>query len=359
MNSIIETFAKRLKQARKRAKLSMDDLCSILEPKVSKQTISKYEAGKSMPNGIIMFALAKALGVDIDYFARPFDFHIEELEISFRKKASMSAKEVEALKVNVQDAIERYLEVEALLGIKPQKQDPVTTSTLSTSDDVRIVAQRLRERWGLGDHPILNVQELLESIGVKVLLTNGPEEFDGVSGIINKNDTAYSVIVINPQKMCERRRLTTMHELGHILLNDLFDEHLSGREIEKCCNSFASEMLFPESVAKYWFDGNRQISLPELKHCQQVYGVSIEAIVYKLHELGIINDSRYKSFMFLKNTKPFMKQAVRTSLFSEANSKRFEAMVYKAMAEGLVTRERAAVLLNQPISEVEFNMDAI
>lgn len=359
MLTIIETFARRLKLARKRAKLSMDDLSRIIEPKVSKQTISKYEAGKCMPNGVVMIALAKALDVDIDYFARPFDFHIEELEISFRKKASMPAKEVEALKVNVQDAIERYLEIETLLGIMPTKQEPITTSTLLTGEDMRRVAQQLREKWRLGDNPIMNVQELLESKGVKIVHTNGPDGFDGVSGIINKNGATYSVIVVNPQKICERRRLTTMHELGHILFNNLFDKRLSDRDIERLCNVFANEMLFPESVARYWFDGKRQIRLPELRNCQQIYGISIEAIAYKLHELNVLNDSRYKSFMFLKNTKPYMKQAVQTSLFNEADSRRFEAMVYKAMAEGLVTRERAAIILKQPISDIEINMDAI
>ena len=77
MESVIEIFAKRLRQARKRAKLSMDELCDIMSPSVSKQTISKYEAGKCMPNGLLMIALAKALKVDIEYFARPFDFDID------------------------------------------------------------------------------------------------------------------------------------------------------------------------------------------------------------------------------------------------------------------------------------------
>lgn len=54
-----------------------------------------------------------------------------------------------------------------------------------------------------------------------------------------------------------------------------------------------------------------------------------------------------------------MKQAVFTSLFKEADTMRFEAMVYNAIAEGLVTKERAAVLLKQPISDVEYNMETI
>lgn len=360
MDSVIEIFAKRLKLARKRAKLSMDELCRRMEPTVSKQTVSKYEAGKCMPNGRIMIALARVLNVDIEYFTRPFDFDVEDICISFRKKSSIGAKELDALKVDVQDDIERYLEVESLLGIKSGTPQTLTTSNISTDDDMRRMAQLLRDKWGLGNNPILNVQELLESKGIKVILTKGPEGFDGVSGTIDSGSTRCAVIVINPLvTSCERKRLTALHELAHLLFNESFDNSLTEKRVEKLCNTFANEMLFPEDIAKSLFRGDRMIHLPELTHCQQSYGISIEAIVYKLHELNIINDARYKTFLIMKNKQPFMKQAVKASLFKEADSTRLEAMVYKAIAEGLVTKERAAVLLKQPLTDVEYKMESV
>ena len=99
--------------------------------------------------------------------------------------------------------------------------------------------------------------------------------------------------------------------------------------------------------------------MPELIYFQQSYGISLEAIVYKLHELGLINDVRFRTFQFLKNTKPFMKKAVSTSMFNESDTMRFEAMVYKAIAEGLISQERAAVLLKQPLTDVQYNMETI
>ncbi len=360
MGNALEIFAKRLRQARKRAKLSMDDLCEIMSPTVSKQTISKYEAGKCMPNGLLMIALARALKVDIEYFARPFDFDIDELNISFRKKASVSIKDLDALKVDVQDDIERYLEVETLLGGKVVALEPLTTSAITSDIDMRRMAKLLRSKWELGNNPILNVKELLENKGVVFIYTKGPEGFDGVSGMVTKGNNLYPVVVINPMvEMCERRRLTALHELGHLLFNNLFGDEITPKEKEKLCNAFANEMLFPEEVARYWFEGKRQIHLPELVHCQKAYGISIDAIVYKLHELGIMNDARFKSFQFLKNTKPYIRQAVFSSLFKEADTMRFEAMVYNAIAEGLVTKDRAAVLLKQPITDVEYNMETI
>lgn len=343
-----------------RAKLSMEQLSGIMNPSVSKQTISKYEAGKCMPNGLLLLSLAKALNVDIEYFARPFDFNIDDLNVSFRKKASVGAKELEALKVSVQDDVERYLEVEALLGLKPVRLERLTASLVSNADDVRRLARLLRDKWGLGCNPILNVQELLETKGIKVVYTKGPDGFDGVSGVIKKGDCSFFVVALNPLvDMCERRRLTALHELGHLLLNDSFAPDLTPKDVEKLCNSFANEMLFPEEVARSWFDAKRQIQLPELKYCQQTFGISIEAIVYKLHELGIMNDARFRTFSVLKNTRLHLKHAVSASLFPEAASMRLEAMVYKAMSEGLVSKERAAVLLNQQVTDVEFNIESV
>ena len=360
MDIIIETFSKRLRQARKRAKLSMNQLSDMMSPTVSKQTISKYEAGKCMPNGILLMALAKALSVDIEYFARPFDFNIEDLNVSFRKKSSVGVKDLEALKVCIQDDVERHLEVEALLGLEPVRLESLTSSAVATADDVRRLARSLRDKWGLGCNPILNVQELLEGKGVKVIYTKGPEGFDGVSGVIEKGDCRFSVVVLNPLvEMCERRRLTALHELGHLLLNDSFAADLTPKAVEKLCNTFASEMLFPEEVARVWFDGKRLIHLPELRYCQQTFGISIEAIVYKLHELGIMNDARFKTFSVLKNTKQFLKSAVETSLFREAASMRLEAMVYKALSEGLVSKERAAALLSQQVTDIESNIESV
>ena len=112
----METFAKRLRQARVKEKISMEALSRLLNGLVSKQAISKYEAAKMMPSSTILIALADALRVDLDYFFRSFAFDVQEMKVSFRKKASVGRKDIEALKVNIQDEIERYLEIEEILG---------------------------------------------------------------------------------------------------------------------------------------------------------------------------------------------------------------------------------------------------
>lgn len=71
------------------------------------------------------------------------------------------------------------------------------------------------------------------------------------------------------------------------------------------------------------------------------------------------NDARFKTFSVLKNKSPLLKRAVSASLFREEASMRLEALVYKALSEGLVSKERAAVLLNQQVADVEFNTESV
>ena len=102
-------FSTRLKQARILNKLSMDALSAKMNGLISKQAISKYESGKMKPNSSVLIALCEALKIDIDYLYRPFSLSPESLNVSFRKKSDTNEKDINALKVQIQDQIERYI----------------------------------------------------------------------------------------------------------------------------------------------------------------------------------------------------------------------------------------------------------
>lgn len=83
-------FGRRLKSAREMKGLSMAELVEKVADIVSKQAISKYEAGKMLPNSTVLIKLAEVLGVKVDYFFRPFKVSLSGIE--FRKKAKMTEK---------------------------------------------------------------------------------------------------------------------------------------------------------------------------------------------------------------------------------------------------------------------------
>lgn len=353
----LQIFAARLKQARILKKLSMDKLAEAMAGVVTKQAISKYESAKMMPNSTVLIALATALGVDIDYFFRPFSFDVNTFQVSFRKKSDTSAKDVNALKVQIQDQIERYLEVEEILGKVSDIAIPSDNDVLSTPSQMCEKARKVREEWNLGSDAIANVQDVLEARGIKVITTDAPEGFDGVSGIVNNKDM---VIVLNGnRKHVERRRFTAMHELGHLLYDRLFASNLTQREKERLCDAFASEMLLPTSVIAQNFQPDDKISTSELKKLQMEYGISADAIMHKLKELEYISESRYKLFCIRKGQNESLKKFIEDSCFTENLSNRFETMVYSAAAKDLISTSKAAAMLNTSITTVRKHLNVI
>lgn len=357
MLSDLETFAKRLRQARIKAKLSMDALCKNIGGVVTKQAISKYEAAMMMPSSTILIALADALAVDLDYFFRPFSFALDNFEVSFRKKSSVGSKDVSALKVQIQDDIERYLEVEEILGIAPTTVCNINVDNIKTPEDMEQCGQQVRRIWGLGDDCIANVPDMLEANGIKVIYTAAPDGFDGVSGIVN--GIHYVIVLNQDREHIERRRLTSLHELGHLLFNNKFSDGLTQHEKEKLCNAFANEMLLPSKKLKLFFGGKDRIAFEELFAVGEAYGISADAIVHKLHEMGIVSDKRYKSFFIRKNQNPALKVKVEESRYKENSSRRFETMVYSALAQKLITASKAASLLNCSLNEVRQKLNTI
>lgn len=353
----IEIFAQRLKQARILKKLSMDKLVELIGGLVTKQAISKYESAKMKPTSTIMIALATALDVDVEYFLRPFAFDANQFQVSFRKKSNTSAKDVNALKVQIQDQIERYLEVEEILGKEADSIRRNKGASLSTPEQMRQLALEVRRDWKLGEDAIGNVQDVLESKGIKVIATEAPEGFDGVSGIVGGKD--YIVVLNSKQDHVERRRFTSMHELAHLLYNDRFSAELTPHQQEKLCNAFASEMLLPSATLRSKFSPGEKISLTELRKLQQIYGISIDAIMHKLYKLGIVSESRYKGYNIRRNTDAALRKYVESSCYREELTDRFETLVYAAAAKNFISTSKAASLLHSSITSVRKHLNVI
>lgn len=353
----IEIFAKRLKQARILNKFSMDKLVESMGGRVSKQAISKYESAKMMPNSEVLVCLASALGVELDYFFRPFVLRVGEFKVSFRKKSNVGVKDENALTVQIQDQVERYLEIEEILSKSRVVDVPSFSAPLSSAKQMRELALELRHFWNLGYGALANVQDLVEDHGIIVASVAAPLEFDGVSGIIGER--AMIIVLNSSQTHVERRRFTTMHELCHLLCNEYFSPGLSLAEVEKLCDEFANEMLLPSYVIERDFIAGAKVSMSELIRVQLEYGISIDAIMYKLRGLEFVNESRYKSFCIRKNTSPSLKREVQKSRYCENMSNKFETMVYAALAKDLITVSKAASLLNVSSSTVRKHLNAV
>ena len=347
-----ELFGRRLKSARLMKRLTMDELSSRTNGEVSKPNISKYEKGKMMPSSKVHIALAKALGMDFDYFFRPVTVEITR-PADYRKKSKLSRGDEKAINEEVKDKAERYLEIEDTLSINMVFDYDISDITVSNKGDVRRVVSRIRQDWNLGTGPLSNIIDLLEAHGLRVIEIDAPDAFDGMCVFVGEKKP---LLVLNKHYTVERKRFTELHEFGHSVMR--MDDSLSQKEKENLCNYFANEMLLSSDVLHQVF-GTRinKVFLNEIAHLQTQFGISIDAIFHRLHDEHILNDYLYSQFFIQKNMDKKLKDWANTSTYlGEETSYRFSRMVYRALAEGLVSEEKASEILGtNEISYIDIN----
>lgn len=348
---IINIFSRRLKQARKMRGLSLEALSKSMDNAISRQAINKYEQGKMMPDSSILMALSASLGVKVDFFFRPYA--VEVGQVDFRKKSKFSEAKSQALKERVHEELERYLEIEQISG--GDNRFTLTPKAISTLENARAFALEVRDKFQLGQDGISNVIEVLEDNGVKVIEVEESESFDGLCGYANGN---IPIIVVNSKFSAERKRFTALHELGHLLMQ--LPSDMEHREMEAICNAFANEMLIPYSVLVARIGSKRHgISLAELTDIQIQFGISVEALMYSLNQQGVISDNRYKSFNIKKNTSDKFKREIQKSRIPDERSGRFFRMVYRALADEIISVSKAAVLLNSSVDKVRTQLQLV
>lgn len=374
---IRQTFAKRLQNARKMRGISQAQLVErmnklatelpIMYKAVSSTAIERYENAVMFPeSSTIMITLAAALETKTDNLLRPFTVNVDCSKFEFRKKAKLGKKAQEAIKLKIQQRIEKYVEVERIAGIEPKFDIDYSHIEVRTAEDAREIALKLRQDWHLGLGPISNLIQVLESHGVKVIEEKeaDPELFDGTSNIvegipvvvINTNDKPTS----NPkyQNTPERQNLTLGHEMGHQIMN--IPDDVSDKERENLCNVFANELLIPSKTFKEIFGEKRQmISSWELKDVQREFGISVRALMKKADQLGVISNSRYKWFCItLNNAKnEEFRQRIDATAMQPLHSSRFERLVFRSLASEVITTSKAAELLDISVSELRKNFD--
>jgi Zn-dependent peptidase ImmA (M78 family)/DNA-binding XRE family transcriptional regulator len=340
-----EIISQKIKNARLINAMSQQDLADLVG--ISKQMISKYEKGESIPSSPSLIKLAKSLKVKVDYF-----FSSNKIElgtVNFRKKSSFSLKKQNALKELIKLKLESYIEIEEILQIDYSFTNPLKPRFVKKIDEIEKLVLELRNDWEIGLDPIHNIIQLLEDKEIKVVEIDEEENlFDGLATIVNDK---FPVIVVNKNFNVERKRFTLLHELGHLLLN-LPDCDIKSEE--NYCNKFASEFLFPKKLVFKEFGLKRDsISLTELIEVQKKYGISIPAIIYRLVDAGIFSEGRLTDFYKKINSNPNLKIQVYKERFeTPENSNRFEQLVYRSLSQELVSMSKASSLLNVNINAI-------
>lgn len=211
---------------------------------------------------------------------------LQEHAVSFRALSKMSeamkncAFCVSSIAFRMNDCLEDYFNL-------PQADLP-NLSDLEPEE----AAAALRRMWGLGNAPIPNMIHLLESKGIRVFSLT--EELHDVDAFCTWNEGT-PFVFLNTWKSAERSRFDAAHELGHLVRDVYSMKHgkTPTPEIEKQANAFASAFLMPkESVVANQPPAYNTQYLIKLKH---YWGVSLVAMAYRFHSLGLITEWNYRT----------------------------------------------------------------
>ncbi len=335
----------RLKQLRLARGLSLDALAASMGGLVTKQALSKYELGKARPSVVVLNKIAAIMGVKSSFlWSNPT---VDVKFIAYRKGSGLLKKEQARVEALVANALEERIRLHTITGQRDGHCIPVQELKIRKVEDAENAAEKLRSDWNLGLDPIADMTGVLEDHNIHVLEVTAGDKFDGISavGLDEENTVKAGAVVSRRGLPGERQRLNLAHELGHLVLK----VHQSIDE-EKAAFRFGAAFLFPVD-AVHREVGNRRgfIQTEELLILKKRYGVSIQALLYRLHDLGVITDSYYKQWCIDINRMKWRK-AEPCELPPE-RPRWLRKSVLRAFAEELIKKQAAEKLLGESLDD--------
>ena len=334
-------LGERLKRFRLARGMTIKQLCAAIDHLVSSTSLSKYERGVAQPSAKILNHIATAYGIKSAQLWGEPTCNVES--IAFRKQSKLGKREGEKIKSFVAEEVEKRV---WLLQQFPEQNTfnlPIRGLKINKLMDAEKAAYQLRETLNLGNAPIGNLTSAIEDQGVFIIEVNASENFDGFSTIVHYDDKNHNTgaIAIRLGIPGDRQRLTLTHELGHLMLDI---KH--GIDHEKAAYRFGAAFLAPkEQLYKDVGKKRHSIQIDELCYLKQKYGMSIQAILFRLKDLKIITNSYYKGWSIRINKLGWRNQ--EPVELQPEKSHRFHQQICYALSEDLITKKDSTYLFNQ------------
>lgn len=261
---------------------------------VSRQFIHQMESDDKSPANDVLEALCEALKVECKFFEKPVGNDVKFEQCHFRKRRTTPvglSHRVLSFSTVFEELVEYF---HGFLDL-PEKNIPDIKRNQDnySNEEIERAAEFCRRGWGLGtDAPISNITRVLENAGVVITHFSGvSEKVDALS--VNRR---YPIIVRNTAKesVC-RMRFDLAHELGHFVLHDGIE---TGDKItEGQADKFASAFLFPRSAFIKEFPDmkNSRIKWKLIYQLKIRWKMSVRAIIYRAHYLGLISAQQFRS----------------------------------------------------------------
>lgn len=222
------------------------------------------------------------------------------------------------------------------------------------------LAGRVRAAMGIGDQPLpyelAELASLTErTLGVDVGFSPLPPGLDGLS--VTRG--SFSLALVSSGIAATRQRFTLAHELGHLAAGDsqelTIDENVFGvhrqRPDEQRANGFAAAFLMPADALRAAVPPGF-LSEAVVADLLATYGVSLDALAFRLHNVGITNAATRDRIRSMSSSGIALR-AGRTTDLQARNDRRVPGNLLHRAVEAYVSgrlsiRPLAALLKTDP-----------
>lgn len=340
----------RLTQARRLAELTKRTVAETVG--VSPAAVGQWESGVAAPRPDHVARLAALLDVPPAFLAAGRRYvRLDVADAHFRSLRSTPA----ALRAKAITFTEQVWEVtyalERRVQLPPVELPGFAGGEVHPGDyagDPVAAAQHLRRHWGLGPGPIAHLVRVMERHGLIVTLVP-------FAGAATKTIDAFStshlprpVVVLTPDRANDvfRHRFTAAHELGHLVLHG---DTASGDPVqERQADAFAAEFLTPAASIVPVLPA--RLELHELERLGRAWGVAIDSLIYRCHEVGRISDATYRRAFQRLN------QLRNVGLFPKETVDGYPGEIPVLLAKAYAVAERYGLTLPELAGELKLTL---
>ncbi len=298
-------IGERLAESRQARRLTQQQVADALN--LSRSTMIAMEKGERRPKATELVSLSKLFGRPVSDFVAMESLTDEPSFAVFFRKAHGSAN---ATRLSGQSAgiemFERhclwYLELEEMLGSPLPRRYPETYNIEGTPPEraAEEVASSERNRLGLGDGPVSNLMDLLETdVGLRIFSIEMQNR--AAAGMYLYTERFGGCIAVNADHPEERQRWSAAHGYAHFLtdrqrpdISVLRSSRRVPRE-ERFADAFASCFLMPDSGLVRRFGAirrskqGRPATPADVLMLASLYGVSFQAMAQRLEDLRLLS----------------------------------------------------------------------
>lgn len=286
-----------LRALRRAAGMTQQDLAAKL--KLTAGAVSMLETGRIQPGVQVIERVLDIFNVTPNELFRSGTIYVSRAESSAVRQVD---EDVSPMSPSVALVVNRLLDcvlgLEDLAGVPKHATTPLMVPLELSDSGLEALAERVRQHMRVYDSVVFDYYELFESFGLRVLSLPLRFAFMGACYYDAQNENAF--FILNSRHTAERQLYTLATQLGRLHLHTWAVRRGNYPATKKSARldpvhaaaKFAASFLMPSRTVRATVEqlgvAPRQWTYELLLRIKHRYGVSAEALLYRLEDLGLI-----------------------------------------------------------------------